>query len=231
MQNTKHILSTRPLSKSIISEAAQHDIIIDELSFIETKPVEDPQAFARIKELSQQKITVAFTSMNAVEAVAEHLNGKVDWSVYCIGNTTKKLVEEKLESVKIAGTAENARALALLMLDHEIKSVVFFCGNIRRDEMPNKLRTEKVAVEEVVVYETIEVPSTISKAYDGILFFSPSAVTSFFKFNKIPRHTLLFAIGKTTKETLRQHTSNKIITAETTGKQELAEQAIAYFSK
>ncbi len=48
MQKIKrYILSTRPLAKEIISEAEQHEIIIEELSFIETKPVQNTELFQR----------------------------------------------------------------------------------------------------------------------------------------------------------------------------------------
>jgi uroporphyrinogen-III synthase len=232
MQKTnKHILSTRPLAKTIIAEAAMHDIIIEELSFIETRAILNAELSEKIKELSTQKLIVVFTSMNAVEAVAAEINSEVDWCVYSMGNTTKKLVEEKLKPRKIIAAAENAEELARHIIDDDIKEVIFFCGNIRRDELPNKLKSQKVKVEEVVVYETIEIENVVSKAYDGILFFSPSAVKSFFKNNKVAQQTQLFAIGKTTAETLRQFANKKIIVANTTDKIELARQAIAYFSK
>ncbi|MDQ3683922.1 MAG: uroporphyrinogen-III synthase [Bacteroidota bacterium] len=231
MQKSKpHILSTRPLAKEIISEAEQNGIIIEELSFIETQRLQDPQLFKKIKELSKQQLTVAFTSMNAVEAVIPHITPEVDWRIYCLGNTTKKLIEEKLGGEKIATTAENAKLLAERMIDDGVKSIVFFCGNIRRDELPNKFRSEKVKVEEVIVYETTEIPANLTREYDGILFFSPSAVNSFFKTNKPGKQTQLFAIGKTTAETIRQYKSQKIIIAYSTDKNALARQAIAYFA-
>lgn len=232
MQKSKHyILTTRPLAKEIISEAKQNEIIIEELSFIETQPVQNVQLFEKIIELSKQKLTVAFTSMNAVEAVLAHINSEVDWSIYCLGNTTKKLIEERLSGEMIAGTAENARLLAERMIDDGVKSVVFFCGNIRRNELPNKFRSEKVKIEEVIVYQTTEIAETLTKQYEGILFFSPSAVRSFFKTNKPSRETQLFAIGKTTAETIRQYWNQKIVVAHTPDKNELARQAIDYFAR
>ncbi len=225
----QYILSTRPLAKEIISEAEKDNIIIEELSFIETKPIHDPQLFERIKDLSTQKLTVAFTSMNAVEAVVPHVD-KVGWRIYCLGNTTKKLVEENFGGDNIAATADNAKFLAERMIDDGVKSIVFFCGNIRRDDLINKFRSEKAQVEEVIVYETMETPAVFTKEYDAILFFSPSAVHSFFKANKLNRQTQVFAIGKTTSETIRQYKHHKIIVANATDKNELARQAIAYLA-
>lgn len=226
----KYILTTRPLAKAIVEEAAAKSVIIEELSFIETAPVIDDLLSKKIKELAAQQLTVVFTSMNAVEAVADTVDVAVDWHIYCMGNTTKKLIEEKLKSARIIGTANNAESLAERMMDDEIKTVVFFCGNIRRDELPKKLRSKGAVVEELVVYQTTELQNIVARHYDGILFFSPSAVHSFFKLNKVPQQTRLFAIGKTTKETIRQYADNKIIVAGTADKNELAKQAIAYLT-
>ncbi len=231
MENSKrYILSTRPLSKEILSKGEHNGIIIEELSFIETQPLQDPQLFEKIKELSKQKLVVAFTSMNAVEAVLAHIDVEVDWRIYCLGNTTKKLVEEKFGAENIAATAENAKLLAERMIDDGVKSIIFFCGNIRRDELINKFRSEKAEVEEVVVYQTTEMPATLTKEYDAILFFSPSAVHSFFKTNKLNHQKQVFAIGKTTAEAIREHKHHKIIIAHTTDKNEVARQAIAFIN-
>ncbi len=227
----KYLLSTRPLSKAIIDVAASKNIIIEELSFIETHPIKNEVVAQRIKQLATQICTVVFTSMNAVVAVAAQVDDVTGWKVYCLGNTTKKLIREKLSSAVIVATAENAQRLAEQIVDDEIKKAVFFCGNIRRDELPNKIRSEGGEVEEIIVYETVEKPAALTKEYDGILFFSPSAVRSFFKANKAPQQTQLFAIGKTTAETLRQFANRKIIVANASDKNELAKHAINYLSK
>ncbi len=82
----------------------------------------------------------------------------------------------------------------------------------------------------MIVYETMETPAVFTKEYDAILFFSPSAVHSFFKANKLNRQTQVFAIGKTTSETIRQYKHHKIIVANAIDKNELARQAIAYLA-
>src|SRR5687768_16501369 len=97
-ENSWHILSTRPLADDLIATAAQHHIAIDTLSFIETEPTTELWVFERFRELATQKIEAVFTSMNAVEVVAQHVNQKVNWTIYSIGDTTKKLVEQKLQN-------------------------------------------------------------------------------------------------------------------------------------
>ena len=60
----------------------------------------------KLKYALMEIATVVFTSMNAVEAVAAHLNDYIpDWKIYCIGNTTKKLVEKYFGEDLIAETA------------------------------------------------------------------------------------------------------------------------------
>ncbi|HEX8315983.1 MAG TPA: uroporphyrinogen-III synthase [Flavisolibacter sp.] len=227
----KYLLSTRPLPKTVTEEGAKKGVIIEELSFIATKPVEEDELFQRIKTLSTEQHTIVFTSMNAVEAVAAQAKEITGWKIYSIGNTTRKLIEEAWGADKIVATAENAQRLGERLIDDGVKEVVFFCGNVRRHELPNKIRSEGGKVEEVVVYATEETPIDLTRNYDGILFFSPSAVESFYSHNKPAKHTVLFAIGKTTEEAIRQHRSHKIIVAKVADKVRLAQEAIDYLSQ
>jgi uroporphyrinogen-III synthase len=232
MENSKkYLLSTRPLPKLVIEEGAKKNVIIEELSFIATTPIADDELFQKIKTLSAEQHTVVFTSMNAVEAVAAQVSDVPSWKIYSIGNTTRKVIEEKWGSDKIVATAENAQRLGERLIDDGVEELVFFCGNRKRDELPNKIRSEGGKVEEVVVYETEETPTKLRREYDGILFFSPSAVHAFYSQNKPAKSTVLFAIGKTTEEALRQHKANKIVVAHLTDKVEMAEDAIDYLNQ
>ena len=68
------------------------------------------------------------------------------------------------------------------------------------------------------------------KNYDGILFFSPSAVNSFFSLNKINEQTQIFAIGKTTADAIHKHTKREITIAEIPSEENMVDQVIANFS-
>ena len=77
----------------------------------------------------------------------------------------------------------------------------------------------------------METPQKISpKFYDGILFFSPSAVNSFFQLNKIDKQTQVFTIGKTTAESLQQDFNKKIIVADLPLEETMIDKVIAYFN-
>lgn len=233
MQKNKiNILSTRPIGKALTDKAAQLDIIIDEISFIDTQEIIDDTLAEKIERLSRENINAVFTSMNAVEAVRKFVPSKSSWKIFCIGNTTKKLVKDIFGASNLSGTGNNATDLAEnIVSDKEIKKIVFFCGDKRRDDLPEILKNNNIEIEEVVVYKTIETSELILKKYDGILFFSPSAVHSFFLKNSISNQTQVFAIGTTTADALKPFTQQPDIIADFTGKKNLVEQAINYFSK
>src|SRR4051812_47542596 len=174
-----HILSTRPLPEAMLAEAATQNICIDVVPFIVTKVFIDDATAARISQLFQKPITAVFTSMNAVTAIAEVPHSLVNWKVYSIGNTTARTIKE-LFQIPIAGTANDAAALADVIINDGVEEVYFFCGDQRRDALPEKLKHANIAVEEIVVYQTTEMPKTIATEYDAVLFYSPSAVHSFF---------------------------------------------------
>ena len=231
-QNNIHILCTRPLPAAIIAEATQSGIRIDVLPFIETESILSVEVQQEIDQVALQVTTVVFTSMNAVDAVTIFLDGhKPAWNIYTLGTTTKKLAAAYFGEDKIVGTAADATALAdIIALEGLSEEVNFFCGDRRRDELPDILRKNDIDVNEIVVYHTIATPHKINKAYQGILFFSPSAVESFFSINKVTADTLIFAIGSTTASSIEKYTSNKIIVADEPGKENLVEKMINYFT-
>ena len=230
-QNKITILSTRPLAASLIEDAAAQGIAIDVQSFIETEAIQSVEVQQEIEQALLQSATVVFTSMNAVEAVAEYIDEeKPDWTIYCMGQTTQQLVKKYFGEESIAGTGDNATDLADLVAEESYSDeVTFFCGDQRRDELPDILRNNDMEVTEITVYHTIATPHAISKNYNGILFFSPSAVDSFFSVNKITKPSMLFAIGSTTAAAIKKHTDAGIITADKPGKESLVEKAINYF--
>ena len=231
-ENKIQILSTRPLNKSLVQEANAAGISIDELSFIETEAIQDVATQQEIEQAYLQSSTVVFTSMNAVDAVVAWQDGQQpDWVIYCMGNTTKQKLKENFGDHSVVGTANNAAELAELIAEEsDAEEVIFFCGEQRRDELPAILRKKRIDVHEIIVYETIYTPHKINKTYQAILFYSPSAVSSFFSNNKIPGQTILFAIGTTTANTIQQYCNNTIIIGKAPGKEELVRQAMEYFS-
>ena len=231
-KNKLKILSTKSLSKEVLHNALMNELVIDELPFITTEPISSDELKYRLKGFLQQNITAVFTSKNAVLVFDQIVNAEVPWNIYCIGQSTKKTVSKLFGEDNISGEADNAAALSKeIIKDPEIKKVFFFCGKQRREDLLENLKAAGVEVEEIVVYETFDSPQKMSrKMYDGILFFSPSAVNSFFSLNKLNDQTQIFAIGNTTADAIRQHTKKEIIIAEKPSEENMMEQVVSHFS-
>ncbi|HEY1017523.1 MAG TPA: uroporphyrinogen-III synthase [Sediminibacterium sp.] len=225
------ILSTRPITGAQLDNARKKGVDITVQSFIETTALQEIAVQQEIEWVSVQETVVVFTSMNAVVAVTDMLDGHVpSWRIYCMGYATQKLVAEYFGETSIAGTGASALELAETIIEEEEPDeLIFFCGNIRRDELPVKLSRQGITVHEICVYETLATPHKMEKTFDGILFFSPSAAESFFSNNTIPPETVLFAIGQTTRDTLARFTRNKIVVSKEPGKDEMVGQAVKYF--
>ena len=231
MQNNIQILSTKKISGSCIKDAAQKNICIDEMNFIDTKENISEKVKNRISDISKKNITAIFTSSNAVNAVEKIVSKQTNWKIFCIEPATKKRIEKLFPGSSIVASATDAAELSKKIINEfSIKEVVFFCGNQRRDLLPTELAKHQIGVEELVVYETIETPKIVSKKYDGVLFFSPSAVRSFFARNKLEAGTQIFAIGKTTADEVKTFSNNSIVILEIPGIENLIAEVIQYFS-
>jgi uroporphyrinogen-III synthase len=211
------VLSTKKLLPSLIEQAKLNDIDILEQEFISVRPIITKEKAKEVLDLYHGgKDYVVFTSANAVTPFKYyfHLGYTADWQVFCLSGKTKEAVENSGIVGEVVSTAENGSVLAQKIVEHGVKEIIFFCGDKRRDELPDTLRANGITVQEVVVYETIETPSITTEDLQGIIFFSPSAVTSFFSINQINEQTVCFAIGKTTANTITDYTDNKIIISE-----------------
>lgn len=233
MQHTSKIpiLCTRALSRQLIKTAEEKGFRIDVVPFIRIEPLQSDELKNVIRDLSLRPITAVFTSMNAAEAVIKELNGvKPLWTLFCIGSGTRDALVQYFGEGAIAGVANNASYLAHTIIKAgTCNEAVFFCGDQRRDELPLILSEGKIKVREVIMYRTIPVENKISQTYQGVLFFSPSAVKSFFSNNSIDPHTVLFAIGETTAGAIRKHTNNMVVISSEAGKESLVKTMIAFF--
>ena len=232
MENRIQILSTRPIQQSLIKDARDAGIDIDELTFIETNPIQSKLVDKEIENTLKETATVVFTSMNAVEVVGNQIKEhQPNWKIYCMGTTTQQLVVKFFGQNLIEGTANDAASLAKQIIkDQPKEKLIFFCGDQRRDELPELLKQHSIEAKETIVYETTAIHHLIQKQYDGILFFSPSAVESFFTNNKVVENTVLFAIGNTTAKELKKYSNNKIVISNEPGKENLAKTMINFFN-
>lgn len=231
-RNKTVILSTRSLDDELILEAQTKNISIEVLPFIKVEPIFSSELQQKIEQLSKEPATVVFTSVNSVELVAQKINAQkvnMAWEIFCIGHATGKAVANYFGENGIKGLAGNGQQLSQTIVDAKVNKVVFFCGDQRRDELPALMGKNGIDVKEIIVYKTTLTPKKIQKKYDGILFFSPSAVKSFFQENKLDDQTVLFAIGGTTAEEVKKISKNKIVVSDAPEATMLLEKIISFF--
>lgn len=217
MQNKRiQILSTKVLDEALLTEAANHEIDIDCLPFIETIPVIHKDITNEVDLLKDKFITAIFTSSRSVTAVAALLDTNVNWDIYCLFGATKEQVQIHFPRSTIHATATDSASLAAKIIEAGIKNVYFFCGDKRMDTIPEKL-AGKTNLRELVVYTTHELAHTLEQSFDGLLFFSPSAVKSFCSTNNIDKGTICFAVGNTTAQSLQPFAKNIVTAAAASG--------------
>ena len=148
--------------------------------------------------------------------------------IYCVGRRTKRLIEKNIGKVThVENSAGNlANYLAAQIKNEE---VTYFCGNKRRDELPDILDNKGIIVNEVVAYQTILSPNELIKNYDGLLFFSPSGIESFLSKNSIDQE-VAFCIGGTTAKEAQKHFKT-VVEAKLPSVESVLNSVNAYFIK
>ena len=151
---------------------------------------------------------IIVTSQNSVRQLIRCGLDFQNFVFYCVGSKTSALL--KKYSCKIAATAENSAQLGKLIVeDYNTLAFTYFCGKQRRDELPTILKKHNISCNEIPVYETHHNEKSFDRAFDGILFYSPSGVSAFAKANSTS--TTAFCIGNTTAKEANTYFNNVII--------------------
>lgn len=199
------ILSTKTLSVEQRQVFLDADFDLLEQDFIE---IENKNF-----ELKNINTNLIFSSQNALLSLMEQ-NG---WetlkskNVFCVGEKTKDLLE--VNGFKVDVYMDYASELAeIITLIYNKESYTFFSGNLRKETLPKALQDAGIIFNEIEVYQTKLAPFKISsqEKFQGILFFSPSAVESYLTNNKI-KNEICFCIGYTTASALKNITKNIVI--------------------
>ncbi|XOD67121.1 MAG: uroporphyrinogen-III synthase [Flavobacteriales bacterium Tduv] len=156
-------------------------------------------------ELNKQ---VIFCSQNAVEGFIHNfdhtiLEGK---DIYVVGDHTATLLKNL--GGKIVRQQNNALELAQGLENNEPYD--WFCGTLSLDDIPDVCKSKGISLNAYKVYQTLLRPRSLSSTYNGILFFSPSGVKTFFQNNVLGAETKPFAIGKTTANALASYTRQNV---------------------
>lgn len=216
-----NIVSTKkllPNQKQLLLDANIH--LIEE-DFIETtflSPLLDGLGEALI-----------FTSQNAVQSILQHpkCNELKSKNVFSVGMKTRDLLTQNgFNVIAYKGYASDLAEIISLIYSKE--SYTFFCGNLRRDILPNTLKENGITFNEIEVYETNITSKKITNKLDGILFFSPSAVESYLKLNTI-KDEMCFCIGETTAESLENKKIKNIIIADKPSVENVISDVLEYY--
>lgn len=156
-----------------------------------------------------------FTSQNSVKFIFKKDRSltQID-RCFCVGEKTKEFLLKKDQ--KVVEIASNSIELAQNIIKNYKKEVFFyFCGTQRRDELPTLLKNEKIDIMELETYKTDLKPRKFHQKWDGILFFSPSGVSSYMAENTPAsgeqHSSIAFCIGETTAREATNYFRNVIV--------------------
>ena len=218
MNEPIRILSTKVLTPPQRERLLHAGFALVERSFIQTKPVH-----FTAPDLVEKAI---ITSMNAIDPLVER-DIKIG-KCFCVGQKTAAALRDAGYNPEVY--AESGAALARILIEkHRGEHFHFFGTASRRNELPDMLSSNDTTLTEIHVYETILSPAKAVGEFDGILFFSPSAVASYLQDNTL-KDSIAFCIGPTTAKSLDNHPAKTVI-ADTPTAERLILEVIKYFKK
>jgi uroporphyrinogen-III synthase len=214
-QDKRNILVTRPLSAQQFEYArilGLEPIIEPALQF------NFPDYWDSVLKVINENLKSdwVFTSANGVKALEELMNAglqvRPEVQLFAVGSKTRDALQELGLDAKIPRTQDGKHLAELIIQEGKSNSVIYFHGNLSRDEMTDRLQDDGIEVIELEVYETIINPVEMpNKSVSGILFYSPSAVEGFAQGTgfdgELPP---LFAIGPTTAKALKEHSDQHV---------------------
>lgn len=213
----KKLVFLNPVSDQVLDSLNKNDLLN-----VSCEPIISIEKVSFDSQLLDPKVPWVFTSKTAVNAVKQYPFPK---TVYCVGKETSK----NIPNAKVPKTS-TAKELAELIVESKEKHVIFICGDKRRSELPNILISNKIQIQEVVVYKTLNLKKSVNlHDIDGLAFMSPSAVHSLHEnggFNGLP----CFAIGATTADALKS-LGQKYVISEQSNAKSIVDAAHQYFVK
>ena len=205
---SKSVLSTKKLAVN------QRELLLNSgIGFAEKEFIAIESIPFEVDDVPENLI---FTSKNALRAILEHerLEEFRQKDIFCVGAKTADLLKEN--GFKDPVTADSGAELgAKIVKHHNEEQFLFFCGRKRNPDLPKMLIQKNIPLREVEVYDTQLTPKKVDRVFDGVLFFSPSAVESFCSENDLSE-SLAFCIGKTTASEAKKHTVKIIVATKPT---------------
>lgn len=213
----KSILVTQPQpttdNSPYLTIAEKYGIKVDFRAFIEVEPVP-------FKEFRKDKVdilahtAVIFTSRNAVDhffriCQESKIEMPADMKYFCISDQTSYYLQKYivLRKRKLFVGEKTAKDLFEVIKKHKNEKFLFPCSNIRKDDIPAFMETNKIKFTEAIIYKTVaaDLSDLDDVTYDCLAFFSPSGITSLFiNFPDFKQNdTRIAAFGPTTAKAVR----------------------------
>ncbi len=214
------ILFTKTGIENEVSKKMETDFICDFQDFIAIEKI-------KTKPFDLKNYSLIFSSVNAVKSFFKNkfephesfLNPKKFNKIYAVGFKTK--LELRKQGFGTFKVTKHASDLADFIIDYCQKEKFFhFCGNLALDILDEKLPLQNISYKKIIIYKTNLLYPKISENYDAIVFFSPSGVRSFAKFNSL-ENLKIFSIGQTTEKELKKFTQNRIFTSKESNLEDL----------
>ena len=219
------LLSTKIVSKKFKDLLIKNNYQIEEKSFIKILPFKSKSNISILEN-------IIFTSKNAVEIILKNYiikNNLANKDIYCVGKSTAELIKKNnLNLIKSEDNSKNLSKFILANFKNSKNSFTYFSGKKRIRELENNLKKNNINIIVHEVYDTLLTPIKINDLYDGVIFYSPSAVKSFFKGNNSLNNTYGFCIGNTTAKELYNY-SNRFSVAKSNSEENMLESINKYF--
>ena len=223
------ILFTRSIDNIHKQKLATAGFEVIEHNFLTINSLHDAEDTI-LKEFLHFK-NLVFTSQHAVRIFFDvlkthHIALDPSVKIFSTSGETKNLLEKYGYSPTLSAHA--AEPLAHLMLEKiDLTNVTangawqegvhFMCGNLSLPILPNILIENGVFLKKIVVYQTVKHPLSIEsflplkKGFDAVVFFSLSAADAFLMDNKLENTTIVFTLGATTANYIKEKTGIKSI--------------------
>jgi uroporphyrinogen-III synthase len=220
------VVSSRILSYEAAGQIRQAGMQLIEHDFIE-KRFTDPPDLSELKLLPHVVLTSVAGVLAFINVLNKHGLNKDKFQIYCIEQET--CAEALRQGLRVIGTAATASLLADVIITHRtVRALTFVCSNIRRNELPEKLREADRTVHEWKGYSVTANPMRIQEGR-FLLFFSPSGIDSFRLLNA-PENFEAVCIGETTAAHARLGGFTKVYCSDKSTVESVVSKVIEVFS-
>jgi uroporphyrinogen-III synthase len=148
---------------------------------------------------------IIITSSSALKSIVKHPSyyNLKKHPFFCVGSYTKKRLYEL--GLNVEECEASSKDLALKIGDkYSKKKFNYFCGKQRLKTIEIFAKKNNIDIKISEVYETIEIRKKIKEKFDGIIFFSPSAVRSYVSLNSLNTQKV-FSWGQTTAKEIEKY--------------------------